>query len=169
MRGLAAVCFSLFAACQSPTEAPVMHPLETAARKTDSSPAATRVFEPTDTTTLGGTWYLQAVLPSDTATGRSPMLQFDLPKSHFAGNTGCNSMSGTFYYSSTDSSLSFNARIVRTRMACPGYNEAAFMKSLQSTSRYRLRHGMLTLLGDDNAELSQWARKPGTGPRALKT
>jgi heat shock protein HslJ len=54
-------------------------------------------------------------------------------------------------------------------MACPGYNEAAFMKSLKSAGHYRLYHGMLTLLSDNNTELSHWVRKPSAGPKALKT
>lgn len=145
-----------------------MHPLETTARKTDSVPPVGKVLPPPDTTTLAGTWYLQAVLPSDTATGRTPVLDLELKKSHFAGNTGCNSMSGSFWFSTKDSSLSFNAKIVRTRMSCAGYNEAGFLKSLQSTGRYRLEHGTLILLGDDNAELSHWSRQPSTGPKALK-
>ena len=169
MKCFAVIAFFFFAACQSPTEAPVLHPLETAAKKTDSGQPPKRMEAPPDTTTLGGTWYLQAVLPSDTATGRTPVLVMDMPKSHFTGNTGCNSMSGTFYFSDTDSSLSFSAKIVKTRMSCAGYNEAGFLKSLQSAARYRLHHGTLTLLGDDNAELSQWARQPGAGAMALKT
>ena len=168
MRCLAFVCFSLLTACQSPTEAPVTHPIETTARKVDSAMPSQRVLASADTTTLAGTWYLQAVLPSDTATGRTPVLILDLAKSHFIGNTGCNSMRGTFWFSAKDSSLSFSAQIIQTRMSCPGYNEGAFMKSLKSAGRYRLHNGVLTLLGDDNTELSEWARQPGAGPKALK-
>ena len=145
------------------------HPIETTGRKIDSASPSKMVLPPRDTTTLGGTWYLQAVLPSDTATGRAPELDLDLAKSHFAGNTGCNSMRGTFYFSTKDSSLSFSARIVQTRMSCAGYNETGFMKSLQATGRFRLHNGTLTLLADDKTELSQWARQPGAGAKALKT
>jgi len=116
---------------------------------------------PRDTTTLGGTWYLQAVLPSDTATGKTPFLNLDLAKSHFSGNTGCNSMRGSFWFSAKDSSLSFGEKVVQTRMACVGYNEAGFMKSLKSVGRFRLYKGTLTFLSDNNTELSHWARKPG--------
>lgn len=145
-----------------------MHPIETTARKVDSVASSQRRLAPADTTTLAGTWYLQAVLPSDTATGRTPVLILDLLKSHFTGNNGCNSMRGTFWFSAKDSSLSFSAQIVQTRMSCAGYNEAGFMKSLKSAGRYRLHNGTLTLLGDDNTELSEWARQPGGGAKALK-
>jgi heat shock protein HslJ len=123
---------------------------------------------PKDTTTLGGVWWLQPVLPSDTAAGKTPYLELDLAKSHFVGNTGCNSMRGEFWFSAQDSSLSFTDKIVQTRMACPGYNEAAFMKSLKSAGHYRLRNGMLILLSDNHTELSHWVRKPVAGPKALK-
>jgi heat shock protein HslJ len=121
-----------------------------------------------DTTSLAGSWYLQPVLPSDTAAGKTPVLQLDLAKSRFAGNTGCNPMHGQFWYSNTDSSISFSDKMVTTRMACPGYNEPAFLKSLKNTTHYRLQDGVLTLLSDEKAELSRWMRKPAHGPKALK-
>ena len=169
MKCLAVVCFSLLTACQSPNDAPVTHPIETTARRVDSPVGQRMAPAPTDTTTLGGTWYLQAVLPSDTATGRTPYLNLDLAKSHFSGNTGCNSMRGSFWFSGKDSSLSFSEKVVQTRMACQGYNEAGFMKSLRSVGRFKLHDGMLILLSDDKTELSHWARKPGRGPQALKS
>jgi heat shock protein HslJ len=158
---IAASCLLLFAACQSPTGK------QNAANR-DTIVAAATIMTSPDTTTLGGTWYLQPVLPSDTAAGKTPSLDFNLTKSRFLGNTGCNSMKGEFWFSKTDSSLSFNEKIVTSKMACPGYNERAFIKSLLSAGRYRLRDGVLTLLSDDNTELSHWVRKPGKAPKALK-
>jgi heat shock protein HslJ len=90
-------------------------------------------------------------------------------KSRFSGNTGCNTMRGSFWYSPTDSSLSFSDKIITTKMACPGYNEPAFMKSLQHTSHYRLRNGVLSLLAEDNSELSRWMRQASAPPKAIKT
>jgi len=121
-----------------------------------------------DTTTLGGSWYLQPVLAADTATGKTPALQLDMAKSRFSGNTGCNSMRGQFWSGKTDGSLAFSDKITLTRMACPGYNEAAFMKSLKNVTHYRLNNGVLTLLSDDRTELSHWMRKPASAPKALK-
>ena len=151
------------AACQTPASGPT----QTLPAK-DTVVATARIAAPPDTTSLGGTWFLQPVLPSDTATGKVPTLDLNLDKSRFTGNTGCNTMHGTFWFSKTDSSLSFSEKIITTKMACPGYNEPAFMKSLRSAGRYRLRNGVLTLLSDDNTELSNWVRRPGVGPKALK-
>lgn len=150
-----------FLACQSPGNEPAAH-------KDSVLPAATVKKIPPDTTTLGGSWYLQAVLPADTATGKTPALHLDPAKSRFSGNTGCNSMRGQFWSGKTDSSLSFGDKITMTKMACTGYNEAAFMKSLKSATHYRLSNGVLTLLSDEHAELSHWTRKPSSGPKAFK-
>ncbi|HLZ87694.1 MAG TPA: META domain-containing protein [Puia sp.] len=162
MKLIAAAFLALLSACQSPAGTPSAH-------KTDSVvPATTLVKAPPDSTTLGGEWFLQPVLPSDTAAGKTPTLQLDLGKSRFSGNTGCNSMHGQFWYGNTDSSLSFGDKINMTRMACPGYNEPAFLKSLKNVSHYRLQNGVLTLLSDDRTELSRWMRKRATAPKALK-
>lgn len=161
MKFIAAAFLSFLIGCQTPTGKQEKHPADSvvAAHLTPAAP---------DTTSLGGTWYLQPVLPSDTATGKTPTLTFDLTKSHFSGNTGCNTMRGGFYFSKNDSSLSFSDKIITTKMACPGYNEPAFMKSLKSATHYRLHNGVLSLLSDDNAELSRWMRKPSASPKSLK-
>lgn len=155
------------AACQGPANGPAA---SVGSRIRDTIiPVAAKITVPADTTTLGGTWVLQPVLPSDSATGKLPTLELNLAKSRFSGNTGCNSMRGQFWYSKTDSSLSFSDKMVTTKKVCPGYNEAAFLKSLRSTGRYRLRNGVLSLLSDDNTELSRWTRKAGAAPKALRT
>lgn len=120
-----------------------------------------------DTTTLGGSWILQPVLASDTATGKVATIQFDLKKSRFSGNTGCNTMNGEFWYGDKDSSLVFSDKIITTRMACQGYNEKSFLTSLQHTSHFRLQDGILILLSD-NAELSRWGRKTAGSPKTNK-
>jgi heat shock protein HslJ len=153
----------VFAACQTPVSGPA-----TALSAPDTVVTPAKLATPPDTSTLGGTWFLQPVLPSDSATGRLPSLELNPDKSRYSGNTGCNTMHGEFWYSKTDSSLSFSEKIITTKMACPGYNEPAFMKSLRSAGRYRLRNGVLTLLSDDNIELSHWVRRPDAGPKALK-
>lgn len=161
MKLIAAFCLLFLCACQSPTSGPAVHKVDT------PKPAALAKAAP-DTTTLGGVWWLQPVLASDTAAGKTPVLQLDPAKSRFSGNTGCNTMHGQCWFSNTDSSLSFSDKIAMTKMACPGYNEAAFIKSLKNASHYRLHDGTLTLLSDNNTELSRWARKPANRPKALK-
>jgi heat shock protein HslJ len=118
-----------------------------------------------DTTTLAGPWYLIPVLPSDTGAGRTPQLIIDLSKKTFTGNTGCNSMSGSFDY--TDSSLVFNERIMMTKMACTGYNEQTFIKNLLRANRFRFEDSMMILMVEEQ-ELSRWGRTPTKPPVSNK-
>ena len=119
-----------------------------------------------DTLTLNGEWFLQPVLPSDTAAGRIPTLVINLKNSTFSGNTGCNRMNGSFIV--TDTSLQFSEKIMLTKMACPGYNEKEFIESLMRTTRYKFDNGVLILM-QDMTELSKWTRKIEKAPRTNKT
>ena len=149
-------CLLLCLACQQPTDGAAS---PASPHSTDTlTVTAAPVHRTLDTTTLGGLWYLQPVLESDTATGKTPWLELNLATSKFTGNTGCNSMRGQFWFSKTDSSLSFGDKFATTKMACPGYNEPAFLNSLRNTAHFRLRNGVLSLVGEDNAELSRWMR-----------
>ena len=180
MKFLAIPILFLAAACQAPLPKQEKHPADSAGTAASSGAAgsvdtasgaagtATAKPAPPDTTTLAGPWFLQPMLPSDTAAGKIPTLVLDVAKSRFTGNTGCNSMRGSFWSSRTDSSLSFSDKIITTKMACPGYNEPAFMKSLRSATHYRLRNGVLTLLSEDNTELSRWMRKPAAAAGTLQ-
>jgi heat shock protein HslJ len=108
-----------------------------------------------DTVRLDGKWFLQPVLPSDTATGKVPYIGFDVKKNRFSGNTGCNNMSGRFTLSGK--TLRFDSNMITTKMVCTGYNEAAFIKSLLHTNGYKFDNGVLVLLFD-GTELSRWSR-----------
>jgi heat shock protein HslJ len=112
---------------------------------------------PADTGKLGGNWFLVAVLPSDTAAGKIPTINFDEASHKFTGNTGCNNMRGNFTV--TDSTLKIDEQIITTKMACVGYNEDAFLKNLPKVTGFRFENGMLVLL-NDQAELSRWTREP---------
>jgi len=157
LKAMIAACMLLALACQQP---------ETKKTTKDSTAAAslaanTQVRQtPPDSTVLEGSWYLQPVLPSDTAAGRRPTLQFDVKKSRFSGNTGCNNMNGKFWFGAADSSISFSEKLVTTKMACTGYNEKAFLKSLLQATHFKVQNGVMILMGSDNAELSRWERKP---------
>jgi heat shock protein HslJ len=155
-------------ACQNPAPAPAKQQADTAKQQADTATTVTPAPPITDTTSLGGTWVLQPVLDSDTATGKIPWLDLDLVKSKFTGNTGCNTMHGQFWFSKNDSSLSFGDKVAAGKMACPGYNEPAFLKSLSSTTHFRLHNGVLTLLADDNMEISRWTRRPAPPANSLK-
>jgi heat shock protein HslJ len=117
-------------------------------------------------TSLNGQWYLQPVLASDTAAGKYPTINFNIAKGTFTGHTGCNRMSGSF--KRTDTSLVINENIMMTKMACPGYNEAAFKKALLSTNRYKKEDSVLILMFDQT-ELSRWTRKPYRAPVSKRT
>lgn len=131
----------------------------------DSTAKAEAMQPRPDTISLSGSWFLLPVLPADTGAGRTPQLNIDLNEKKFTGNTGCNSMSGNFDY--TDTSLVFNERIMMTKMACPGYNEAAFMKNLLRTQRFRFEDSVLILMIGET-ELSRWSRTPAKPPVSNK-
>jgi len=109
--------------------------------------------------TLAGEWHLQPVLASDTASGKIPSLNFDLKTKRVKGNTGCNSFGGTFTVSAQ--SLHFNKNMISTKMACPGYNEKAFVDNLLKTNRYLIRDGVLQLMYNTTI-LSKWTRTVNT-------
>ena len=106
-------------------------------------------------TTLSGKWNLIPALPADTATGRIPFLSFDTGSLKMNGNTGCNNIRGA--YTTADGSLSFSKNIISTRMACAGYNEAAFLKNLLRVNRYQINGDTLQLMADA-APLSYWIK-----------
>lgn len=141
---------------------------EQAAGNDESDTAANRAPAPTDTdtTTLTGTWYLIPVLPSDTGARNTPTLIFDLAGKTFSGHTGCNSMNGRFEY--TDSTLSFDERIMMTKMACIGYNEQVFVDNLLRTERFRFQDGILILMTGET-ELSRWSRTPAKPSAVMET
>ena len=163
MKIIITACIFLLLACQGPSS-------DRTNPVSDTSMIAkpARKLPVPDTTTLGGAWVLQPVLASDTAAGKRPSLHFDLAKTHFYGNTGCNNMNGRFWYSDKDSSMSFSDKIITTRMACPGYNEQSFLKSLLQTNHYRLIRGTLILLSDGDSELSRWERKATVPAKSVK-
>jgi heat shock protein HslJ len=110
-----------------------------------------------DTGSLNGQWFLQPLLASDTAAGKIPELHINLLAKTFSGNTGCNSMRGSFQ--KTDTSLVFNQNMITTKMACTGYDEAAFIRNLLRTNSYKFEKDVLILMFDAT-ELSRWTRKP---------
>lgn len=111
--------------------------------------------------TLSGEWKLMPVLESDTAAGKLPWINFDLNSGKFTGNTGCNSMSGSFIRQ--ENSLTFNEQIITTKMACEGYNEKAFLESLLRTNAYKIEDGILMLM-ENQTVLSKWARNVNLSP-----
>ena len=114
-----------------------------------------------DTTVVSGTWQLLPVLASDTSAGKIPQLNFNLKTNKFSGNSGCNAISGEFMIN--NDALTFSKNIISTRMACPGYNEKAFLESLLKTNRYEIKNGVLQLMYNTTV-LSQWVRHEDKNP-----
>jgi heat shock protein HslJ len=108
-----------------------------------------------DTSTIAGKWELMPVMPSDTATGTIPQLNFDLATKEFSGNTGCNPMNGSFEVNKD--ALSFGANMISTKMSCQGYNEKAFIDNLLKANRYEIKDGVLQLMYNTTI-LSKWVR-----------
>ncbi len=128
-----------------------------ATRAKNSDPTMHAVKSVADTISLNGQWFLQPMIAADTAAGKTPILNLQVSSGTFTGNTGCNTMRGRFQ--KTDSSLVFNENIATSRMFCSGYDEAAFLRSLLRTNRFRFENDVLVLMFDAT-ELSRWARKP---------
>ncbi len=119
-----------------------------------------------DTATIAGKWELMPVMPSDSATGTIPQLNFDLAAKKFSGNTGCNTMNGSF--TTNKDAFSFGANMVSTKMACQGYNEKAFIDNLFKTNRYEIKDGVLQLMYNTTI-LSKWVRHVSDIPKVKQT
>lgn len=119
----------------------------------------------TDAGTIAGEWKLMPVFASDTASGKIPVLQFNLANNSFLGHTGCNSMSGKFTINGT--MLSFSEQEIITKNNCQGYNEDAFVASLIKVNHYKIENGVLQLMVDQTV-LSRWVRKePANAPKLI--
>jgi heat shock protein HslJ len=104
---------------------------------------------------LNGEWFLQPVLPSDTAAGKLPWIKFNTSKDSFTGNDGCNDSIGSF--SNTDTTLGFISISAVTQQTCPGFNEREFIENLRLVNSYRVKEAVLELLFDQTV-LSGWNR-----------
>jgi heat shock protein HslJ len=94
-------------------------------------------------------------MPSDTAAGRIPVLNFIMQEARVTGNTGCNNFSGTFNINKND--LTFNHDFISTKMACPGYDEAAFERNLLRTNNFEI-NGDTLILKTNQTPLSYWKK-----------
>jgi len=83
-------------------------------------------------------------------TGTTPTLQFATDEPRASGNGGCNLFNGP--YTQSGDSLRFGA-LVSTRRACADQaansQEIAFLRALESTTRFSTGDGMLVLYGGD--------------------
>ena len=105
--------------------------------------------------TPDGRWKLIPALPSDTATGRVPFLNFVMDSKRVTGNNGCNNISGTFNIDKN--SLTFNNDFISNKMACPGYDEVTFQKNLLRTNSFEI-NGDTLVLKVNQTPLSYWIK-----------
>lgn len=75
---------------------------------------------------------------------KKPSLNFDIIKNNVAGNSGCNSMAGTFKLSGN--SLSFNNDFISTKMWCEGYDENKFFGLIRRVDSYQIKNNQLHLM-----------------------
>jgi len=127
---------------------------------------ANKVHVAADTAMLEGTWYLQPVLASDAAGSRTPVVTFNVKNKTFSGSTGCNKMSGHFMV--TDSTIAFDQNMILTKMACPGYNEKAFVENLLRINNYKFEKDELLLMVDVTI-MSRWKKQPPSTPTQEKS
>lgn len=135
--------------------------LESNNQNTKIAPAPADTAITSDSNTLVGEWELIPVLSSDTAAGKLPWINFDVNSGTFTGNTGCNTMSGSFVKNGY--ALSFNENVNLTKIACEGYNEQVFLNNLLKTNIYRIEDGTLMLMFNQTV-MSKWARKVNISP-----
>ncbi len=102
-----------------------------------------------------GKWNLIPAMASDTAAGKIPFLNFDTTSHRVNGNTGCNSFAGAYIVAGD--SLVFSKNMMSTKMACPGYDEAAFLKNLLRVNRFVVNGDTLELQAD-KTPLSYWLK-----------
>lgn len=74
---------------------------------------------------------------------RIPTLTLNPTRLVFTGNTGCNSMSGTFNFSSNN--IQFGRNVITSKMACNEYDESAFLNALKRADSYTLNGNTLEL------------------------
>ena len=74
---------------------------------------------------------------------RTPTLTINAGKRVFTGNTGCNSMSGSFNFSEKD--IQFGRNIVTSKMACNEYDENVFVSALKKADNYALNGNTLEI------------------------
>lgn len=105
---------------------------------------------------LAGNWKLSLFPASnktfaETFNQRTPELNFNVEDQRVTGNTGCNSLSGTF--NASGNTLNFNGDLITTKMACANYDEAAFLQALNRINSYRFTKDQLELMHDKTVEM----------------
>jgi len=81
---------------------------------------------------------------------KTPTLNFDKAESRVSGNSGCNSMSGTFKVE--EDKITFGP-IMGTKMACEGSGENQFMTAFNTVQKFKLGNKLYFYDGTGNKVL----------------
>lgn len=83
---------------------------------------------------------------------RIPTVTLNATNLIFTGNTGCNSMSGSFNFNNQN--IQFGKNIITSKMSCNEYNETGFLSSLKKADSYTLNGNVLELKQGNNKIMS---------------
>ena len=93
---------------------------------------------------LNGSWKLQMLFASDNNWTIAPQININLKGKTFAGNGGCNSLSGKYVIK--ESYFAFDKNIISTKMACADAKANQYEKSFLSVL---LKINSYTLIKDE--------------------
>lgn len=117
---------------------------------------------PQKSPTIHGSWTLEFLTAPGAEFSRlypeeKPTLTVDVAKGFASGKNGCNSFSGGVKV--VGNQLTFDQKMITTKMFCPGDGERIFMGALFKANAYRFdADGKLTLLDNDKA-IMRFVRK----------
>lgn len=106
-----------------------------------------------------GSWELEqmhgeSIDPGEFA--KIPALNFDKAESRISGNSGCNSMSGS--YTINEDKITFGP-IAQTKMACQGAGEGKFMTLFNSVQKFKLQGDKLNLYDGNGSKVLCFKKK----------
>lgn len=101
------------------------------------------------TTSLEGTWQLNYITGPRIAfdglyPDKKPTIIFDLAANKVAGNNSCNQYFGTLKVNGNKINFK-DAKMGMTMMACPGFGETTYMKTLEKIDSYSISEDGKTL------------------------
>lgn len=107
----------------------------------------------------GSAWELEQLFgesidPSQFA--KIPALNFDKSESRVSGNSGCNSMSGS--YTIKEDKITFGP-MAQTKMACQGVGEGKFMTLFNSVQSFKLKGDKLNLYDGNGTKVLCFKKK----------
>ncbi len=93
---------------------------------------------------LNGNWQLELLFASNNKWTDIPYVELNVADKTFTGNTGCNSIKGSFTVK--EDFFVFDKQMVTTKKACINYNENAFISALLKINQYNIENNKLELM-----------------------